>query len=181
VSSSGKRGKPEAGASASALAKALDASGQRYRKVGQVRARRATEPIPVRTILADGTKETTNIAQPGDYIVTAPSGERWVVKAGTFEARYAPKPRTKTVYLARGEVIAVENPLRRPISILAPWGEQQHGAADCMIADVFDPAKGRRAGEPYIIARSGFERTYKLVRETGKKTQPSRKGKRRKS
>ena len=49
------------------------------------------------------------------------------------------------------------------------WGEQQHGAADCMIADVFDPAKGRRTGEPYIIARSEFQRTYKLVPEAEKK------------
>ncbi len=158
--SGGKRDKPEDEAAASAIAEALDAHGQRYRKVGEVRACRATEPIPVRTILADGTEETTNIAQPGDYVVTAPSGERWVVEASTFEARYAPKPRTKAVYLARGEVIAVENPFRRPISLLAPWGEQQHGAADCMIADVFDPAKGRRTGEPYIIARSEFQRTY---------------------
>jgi hypothetical protein len=32
-----------------------------------------------------------------------------------------------------------------------------------MIADVFDPAKRKRAGEPYIIARAEFEQTYKLA------------------
>ena len=144
--SGGERTKPAGEASASALAEALDAHGQRYRKMGQVRAHRATEATPVWTVLADGTKETENTAQAGDYIVTAGSGERWVVKPETFEARYAPKSGTKTVYLARGEVIAVENPFRRPVSIMAPWGERQHGAADCVIADVFDPAKGGARG-----------------------------------
>jgi len=33
-----------------------------------------------------------------------------------------------------------------------------------MIADVFDPAKGQRAGGAYIIARAEFLRTYRLVR-----------------
>ncbi len=174
--SGGERTDPAEEASASALAEALDSSGQRYRKVAKVRARQATEPTPVQTVLADGTRETSNIAEPGDYIVTAGSGERWVVKPETFEARYAPKSGTSTVYLARGEVIAVENPFRRPVFIMAPWGERQHGAADCMIADVFDPAKGQRAGEPYIIARAEFLRTYRLVRERrGKMLPPKRK------
>ena len=122
-SSGGKRPGREIEASASALADALDRHGQRYRKVAQVRARRAGQETAVKTVLADGTLETENIAEPGDYIVTGAGGERWVVKPGTFEARYVLKPGRKTVYAARGQAVAVENPYRPPISIMAPWGE----------------------------------------------------------
>jgi hypothetical protein len=169
---SGRQSKAEMDAIASALAEALERHGKHYRKVAQVRARQVMRETPVTTILADGAEETKNVAVPGDYIVTGAGGERWVVKPGTFEARYALKRGRKTVYLARGEAIAVENPFRRPISILAPWGERQHGTADCMIADMFDPAAGRRAGEPYIIARAEFRRTYRAVRAPAKKARP---------
>jgi hypothetical protein len=162
-----KTTKPEIEPEASAIADALDRHGQRYRKVAQVRVRRALRETPVTTVLSNGAKETKNVAAPGDYIVTAATGERWVVKPGIFETRYALKHGTKTMYLARGEVIAVKNPFGRPISIIAPWGERQHGAANCMIADATDPANGLRAGEPYIIACAEFDRTYKQLRTKG--------------
>ena len=174
--SGGKRVEFEVDGGAPELAAALDKRGKRYRKVGQFRAIRAGQKTPVKTVLADGTKETENIAEPGDYIVTGKGGERWVVKPETFEARYALKPRRKATYIARGESIAVKNPFHRPISLLAPWGERQHGAADCMIADVVNPATQRRAGEPYIIARAEFDRTYELVPAVAKKVRPTAKG-----
>jgi hypothetical protein len=161
--SGGKNTGLEVERNAPAIECALDKAGKRYRKVAKVRARRALRKTTVNTLLADGTRETSNVAEPGDYIVTAASGERYVVKQETFEARYLLKPGRKTVYVARGQVIAVENPFRRPVSIMASWGERQHGAADCMIADVFDSASGRRAGEPYIIGRAEFEQTYRPV------------------
>ncbi len=175
--SGGKRPGREMEVSASALADALDRHGQRYRKMAQVRARRARQETAVNTVLAGGAQETKNIAEPGDYIVTGAGGERWVVKPGTFEARYVLKPGRKTVYAARGQAVAVKNPFGRPISIMAPWREKQHGAADCMIADVYDPATRKRAGEPYIIAHAEFERTYELVPKRGKKVQPAAKSK----
>ncbi len=168
--SGGKQSEREMEPGASALADALDRGGKVYRKVAQVHARPAKRQTPVKTVLADGTTETKNIAEPGDYVVTGVGGERWVVKPETFQARYALKPGKKIVYLARGEAVAVKNPFGRPISIMAPWGEKQYGAANCMIADVFDPAKRKRAGEPYIIARAEFDRTYKLVPERAKKS-----------
>ena len=42
-----------------------------------------------------------------------------------------------------------------------------------MIADVVNPATRRRAGEPYIIARAEFDRTYELVPAVAKKAQPA--------
>ena len=45
-----------------------------------------------------------------------------------------------------------------------------------MIADVVNPATRRRAGEPDIIARAEFVRTYELVPAAAKKVQPVAKG-----
>ena len=121
------------------------------------------------TVLADGTKETSNVAEPGDVIVTGVGGERWVVKPETFQARYVLKRSGKAIYIARGQIVAFQNPFGRPICMMAPWGEMQYGSEDCMIADVVDPATQQSAGEPYLIAGEEFAQTYKLV-QTEKKT-----------
>jgi hypothetical protein len=147
-----------------AIAEALDRDGKPYRKNGEFRAKRVSVATSVETILADGRMETRNVAAPGDYVVTGPGGERYVVKPEVFTARYERKPGARDVYLARGEIIAVPNPLGRAIQFLASWGEVQTGAADCMIADVFDPAIRKRAGRPYIIGRAEFEKTYSRYR-----------------
>lgn len=147
-----------------AIAEALDRDGGTYCKKGEVRARRVSVPTPVETILADGRNETRNVAARGDYVVTGPGGEHYVVKPDVFAARYERKPGTRDVYLARGEIIAVPNPLGHAIHFRASWGEVQSGSADCMIADVYDPATRKRAGRPYIIGRAEFEETYTPVR-----------------
>jgi hypothetical protein len=167
-SKKGSRG-PEDGAElkidrhANEIALALDNHGKVYRKIGQVRAKPVSAATLVDTVLSDGTKETTNRAQPGDFIVTGPAGERYVVERETFLARYAPKPGTSMTYIALGFVVAVPNPYSRPIAINASWGEVQYGAADCMIADIFDAASGRRAGQPYVIGLAEFGRTYAAI------------------
>lgn len=146
------------------LESALTEHGHRYKKVAEVRAERALQPCTVITTLSNGQTETTNFAGRGDYIVTAASGERWVVKPDAFKRRYAPKPGEQNVFIALGEVIAAPNPFGRPIEIVAPWGEKQKGEADCLIADELDPATGERAGQPYLIGRAEFEQTYRPAR-----------------
>jgi hypothetical protein len=146
-----------------AIAEALDRDGKVYRKNGEVLARRVSVATPVETILADGCQETRNVAVPGDYVVTGPGGEHYVVKPDVFAARYERKPGTRDVYIATGEIIAVPNPLGHAIHLWASWGEVQSGSADCVIADVYDTATRKRAGRPYIIGRAEFEETYTPV------------------
>ncbi len=160
MSTKGKDGMPQG----QTIAEALDRNGNIYRKCAEVRATRVSVATPVETILADGRRETSNLAAPGDYIVTAPGGERYVVKPDAFAARYEPKSGTRDVYLASGKIVAAPNPLGRALHLVAPWGEVQSGSADCMIADAFDPATKKRAGRPYIIDRTEFEKTYSRVK-----------------
>jgi hypothetical protein len=146
------------------IAEALDRNGKTYRKNGYVRARRVSVATPVLTILADGRRETRNVAAPGDYIVTGPGGEQYVVKPDVFAARYERKSGSTDLYFAHGRIVAVPNPLGNAVYLVASWGEVQSGSGDCMIADTLDPATKKRAGRPYIIDRAEFEKTYSRVK-----------------
>ena len=144
------------------ITKELDTYGRVYKKQGEVTAVQVQVETPVETVLADGTKETTNTALPGDFIVTNPGGEQYVLKPEKFQSRYEPKESADGAYSAKGYCIAVKNPFKAPITMQASWGEMQLGAADCMIADTYEYATGKREGEPYIIGVKEFEQTYKL-------------------
>lgn len=131
-----------------------------YKKKGEVAAVIANGGEVIETILADGTKETTNTAEAGDFIVTNPGGERYIVKADTFNKRYEAKDGEEGVYSAKGYCKAIENPYQEDITMEASWGEQQTGDAYCMLADTYDPITGELGGEPYIIEERAFQDTY---------------------
>lgn len=131
-----------------------------YRKQGQVMARRAIHGEKIVTTLASGVKETENIAQEGDWIVTNPSGEQYVISSDKFIRRYKATGEDG-VYLARGCCRAIRNPFGVPIEIMASWGELQTGDARCMIADTCDESGENMGGEPYLIDAEAFKETYK--------------------
>jgi hypothetical protein len=58
----------------------------RWRRVGEYQAWRVGETVVVRT------KEGNATARPGDWIVEAPTGERWPVQDEQFSASYRPSP-----------------------------------------------------------------------------------------
>lgn len=135
-----------------------------YRKQGEVRATIAQGGEIVITILGDGTTETRNTANPGDAIITNPGGEKYIIiDSEKFRKRYEPKKGEEGVYKAKGHCKAIVNPWHEGITMLASWNEMQNGQADCMIADIFDPATGELGGEPYIIGKAEFTKTYKPV------------------
>lgn len=136
-----------------------------YAKKGMVAAEFVSEPTPVETVLADGTIETSNVADPGDVIVTNPSGEKYVLKPENFAKRYGSTD-DPDVFRAKGMARAVQNNTGSPVEIMAPWGEPQFGGPDCMIATVFDPENPEEIGaDRYIIGRKEFEETYGLAEE----------------
>jgi len=136
-----------------------------YKKQGSVRAEVALGGEVVETILNDGTVESINTAEEGDFVVTNPTGEKYILKPEIFHARNEKDRNKEGVYIARGYCKAIENPFEQPISMMASWGGTQNGAEDCIVADVYDVEANEAAGEPYIIGREQFEETYKLVSE----------------
>jgi PGDYG protein len=132
-----------------------------YKKQGRVHARPAVAGEHITTTLATGVKETDNTASEGDYIVTNPSGEQYIISGQKFAARYEAGAEAG-VYAAKGFCRAIVNPFGEQITILASWGSPQVGDADCLIADVC-AADGTGEGEPYLIDAASFAATYKLV------------------
>jgi hypothetical protein len=147
------------------IARELGQTPVRARKIGYVAARRAEKPEVVETRWNG--KETTNTAQPGDYIVTNLSPEReplrdgegrlnvYVILADKFPDLYEPTPEMLehgTVYRAKGVVSAL--PLPGGLSLVAPWGERQAAASGYLLLGGKDV---------YAINAEAFAATYEEV------------------
>lgn len=138
-----------------------------FEKTAMVQAEQVQEEREVRTVLKDGTEETVNIAKPGDYIVTNPGGEQYVMSQENFDKRYAAYEGSgwgnepSNTYQAKGSVRAIQNPTGQPITITAPWGEEQHGDERCYVVSAYDPNKPNEvSGDRYIIGYDEFHETY---------------------
>jgi hypothetical protein len=134
-----------------------------FKKQGRVEARLATAGEEIVTVLEGGAKETVNKANEGDWIVTNPSGEQYIISAAKFLGRYEETDQAGT-YSAKGYCRAILNPFGKPIEIMASWGSPQTGNERCMIADTCD-ASGKVDGEPYLIDADAFDKTYKRAIE----------------
>lgn len=131
-----------------------------FKKQGHVEARLATLGEEITTILESGAKETVNTANEGDWIVTNPSGEQYIISGKKFLNRYEETDK-EGVYQAKGFCRAIKNPFGEPIEIMASWGSPQTGDEDCMIADTCDEKGSNMGGEPYLIDAVAFAETYK--------------------
>jgi len=131
-----------------------------FKKQGQVNARPAAVGEEITTTLEGGAKETINTAQAGDWIMTNPSGEKYIISEKKFFSRYEVTDEDG-VYKAKGSCRAIVNPFGKPIEIMASWGSPQMGGADCMIADTCDEDGSNMGGEPYLIDANAFAKTYK--------------------
>ena len=136
------------------------ANAQVYKKQGQVNARLAVVGEGITTTLESGAKETENTAQEGDWIMTNPSGEQYIISEKKFFDRYEATSEDG-VYGAKGSCRAIVNPFGKPIEIMASWGSPQTGTADCMIADTCNEDGSNMGGEPYLIDADAFAKTYK--------------------
>lgn len=137
------------------------AGGGLYKKQGRVNARPAVPGEQITTTLASGAKETVNTANEGDWVMTNPSGEQYIISEKKFFGRYEVTDESG-VYAAKGYCRAIKNLFGKPIEIMASWGEPQTGDENCMIADTCD-AEGKTDGEPYLIEAQAFAQTYKQV------------------
>lgn len=129
-----------------------------YEKQVLVRARRAEDGERIDTILADGRIETSHTAHEGEWVVTNPMGEEYIVPGDAFDAKYAGTG-TEGVYQSRGLCRAIPNPLYVPIEIETDWGTAMRGDENCYIVDSCTP-DGVLSGEPYLVDGPIFAATY---------------------
>lgn len=110
----------------------------RYEKFG-VFAFRAAEPEEIITTEAGGAVETKNVAKSGDFVITGPAGEQYIIGNAKFGERYqvvsldgsgggmaTPKPGSAEVdaFFYKGE----------SFTFIAPWGEDMYVADGDIIA-----------------------------------------------
>lgn len=137
-----------------------------YTKFVIVKIREVQPGTKLETRLADGRVETTNVATPDRrHVITNPDGEEYLLGADKVADRYTDLGDGR--YQAKGECRAFQNPTGEEITIMAPWGEQQHGGADAMVAVLYDPANPDVIGsDRYIIAGEEFKHTYAVKGES---------------
>jgi hypothetical protein len=146
-----------------AIAAQLQQSPIRARKVGYIAAREARRCETVDTQWND--TETTNIARPGDWIVTNLSPEQeplldrhgslnvYVIGAADFRDLYEPtaaRNQHGAIYRPKGVVEALHLP--GGFDILAPWGERQRGLAGFLVLN--------DRGQVYAVHTEVFAATY---------------------
>ncbi len=129
-----------------------------FKKNVMIGAIQATAETPVATVLSDGHVETQNTAKPGDFIVTNPSGEQYVIGEEKFKSKYEPVEDQPGIYRAIGAPIKAMQ-IDSDISFKAPWGEGMHMRAGDFIVDAGN-------GDRYGIAQKEFEETYVPVSKT---------------
>lgn len=125
------------------------------RKIAKIKAIQATENTVIETVMKDGHKETINVASPGDYIVTNPSGEQYVIKEKDFDKRY--KSLGEGVYQSLGSPVSVCE-LDINVKFKAPWGE-----------DMYIKEGGyliiNKPDDIYGIQKEEFYETYEIIGE----------------
>lgn len=95
---------------------------KKFKKVAEITARPATVGEVIVTI-AGGIVETRRTAELGDYLVTNPDGEQYLVPGDKFDKKYALKPGTTDTY------VCIAPPVRvvftdTPVAFTGPWGEK---------------------------------------------------------
>jgi hypothetical protein len=125
--------------------------GKTYSKFAKVKARPAQPNETIDTITSDG-KETTNTANQGDYVVTNPGGEEYIISKDKLDKRYIDLG--NGIYQAKGSAVAVEYS-GPEIQFMASWGELMAlKPGDMIVSPLPD------LNEVYRIARKEFYETY---------------------
>ena len=132
-----------------------------FAKFARVQARPATIGEVIITVLANGKKETSNAANEGDWIVTNPGGEQYIVAAAKFPKKYEPAPELGEGWYKPTGGVQKFVQLSEDTIFVCSWGEEQNINAGGFI-NVTD------LSDIYGIAEQEFYDTYKECDDSGK-------------
>ena len=124
-----------------------------YEKCVYVKARRAEAGEVIVTIVKsknEQLEETRNVAGDGDYIVTNPGGEEYIVSLKKFADSYKAHPDGR--YQSIGIVRAFQ--IHENVEFTAPWGDIMRIRQGGYLVE--------NDGDRYGIEEEVFQETYKL-------------------
>ncbi len=127
-----------------------------YAKSARIQARPAQEGEKIVTVLKDGTQETENIANDGDWVVTNPSGEQYIVPGEKFAQKYEPAEELGEGWYKPTGLPQTFIQIHRELKIKASWGEQYLGSGSFL--NITKPE------DVYGVAEEEFKETYELVK-----------------
>jgi hypothetical protein len=129
-----------------------------YGKSARVQAVQAKGGEEIVTILADGTKETKNIAKAGDWILTNPGGEQYIVDGTKFTKRYEAAADLGEGWFKPKGTPQKFRQIKADMTIRATWGEEQvlKKGSYVNVTDINDL---------YGVAEKEFNDTYKPIQE----------------
>ncbi len=118
----------------------------------------APERMTVTTMTSDG-KETQNVAEQNDIIISGPSREKYAIKPAKFQKMYVgqmgdpvhPEQSPRNVAAYTGNAV---------VNFLAPWGES-------MVLKPGDYLVREEDGKYYRIAKREYEITYNQPGKVG--------------
>ncbi|MDE1975209.1 MAG: hypothetical protein KGI49_01720 [Patescibacteria group bacterium] len=125
------------------------------RKIEPIKgASQVKEKSKIETRLPDGTLESVQEANSGDWVITGSKGEEFVFTNKKFHDLYEDRGAQQYVPRKR-KIIAMPNPFGRSIRIQAPWGTPeipafQDGGERCMLVASLDD-DGSMTKDRYII------------------------------
>lgn len=131
-----------------------------FAKFARVQARPAITGEVIITILANGKKETSNAANEGDWIVTNPGGEQYIVAADKFPKKYEAAPEIGADWYKPTGGVQKFIQLCEDVVFICSWGEEQSIDAGGFI-NVTD------LNDIYGVAEQEFNDTYKECDEEG--------------
>jgi hypothetical protein len=102
------------------------------------------------------------VAKGGDFVVTNPNGEKYLVKPGLIDKRYALSNKS-SIYGDKNFCKAIPNPFGEDVNMKTPGGEVQTGSSDCFFADTYKPETDSLEGNPHILEKEAFEEVYVKV------------------
>ena len=129
--------------------------------VHAVQAKEDTEVVTRPRIEVDGKLyyivETKNVAHAGDWVVTNPDGEMYVITGSKFPSKYEAAE--------NGMYIPTEGPktfqqTNENICFVASWGETQFVPAGSYVCTSYGP------GEEYGVTNFAFDKTYEIQTPT---------------
>ena len=134
----------------------LKNEGKTYlRKIKPIKgARQVIEETSVETRLPDGTLESAQDANAGDWIITGSKGEEFVFTDKKFQDLYVSDSKGGWIPRER-KIVAILNPTQMPVRISAPWGTPekpayQDGSEKAMLVAEIGP-DGNLTKDRYII------------------------------
>lgn len=132
-----------------------------YKKTAWIKARKGFPGEEIITKMANGLTETKNVVKKGDWIITNPDGESYIMPEETLQKKYEMDPAQKGVWRPKGgpqKMLSVTE----DISFKAPWGEDMKIAKGGMLN-----ISGMDQGDIYGIQPAEFKKTYAPCDEKG--------------